>query len=610
MRRSLLVRRRRFSGMLFFTALSWMGIGMGFDIRSGLIAKDFSGFLEKKLNAVFIGKAFKLERIGGGVLGKLTVEDFSVADTSDVSASTFSVDKIIVKYNFVNLLMRRFERSSDIYLISPKLIFNVGRDDSAGGLSFGDGVSSVSASNPLIQKAGAHPLRFHMLNGSISGVGNATILNNMSGSVTFSNSTLTFNNVKGTVFNLPVSINGRIEDPLGERPAIKLRFLAKDKYYSARIAFKNTPNKRGEGTAQGYAQFFDRIDISFNGRVNTGSKDVIELKDFSVGRLFTINGEVNTVNKAGKFMVTPKAGHIKIISNINAKNGLSLYANLNHINPFGFDILTRLNVDTALYEAKGPLPIFKGLIKTQNLIINYKPFDEIKASWLLKKDELFITSLELGDKYRLFGKLNLNRPYNMDLDLSINGAAVEDWLVFSKYAEKGDFAGLMNGRLNIQGPLKEPTTKGAFSLKDGNLRELRFDSINFNLNGKGPILKIDDSKITKADGYLYINGEIDVRKLGNRNVLEDMRIETDQKVIVWEGWDISKDTHTSEVKLNKEVAEDIDVIFKTYSNSGAVNDERKRNEIGLDYKIRKDDSINVRMKEDGAFVGVEHKIKF
>ncbi len=112
---------------MFLAAISWVGLGMGFDIRSGLIAQDFRVFLEAKLNSAFTGHKISLSRIEGGVLRQLTIDEFSVskktAGPQETTLPIFSSGRIIVKYNILNLLRRQFEETGGIYLISPSLFF-------------------------------------------------------------------------------------------------------------------------------------------------------------------------------------------------------------------------------------------------------------------------------------------------------------------------------------------------------------------------------------------------------------------------------------------------------------------------------------------------------
>lgn len=631
MRRILVRKRRRFSNILFVTALCWVGVGMGFDVKSGLIARDFNSFLEKKLDTIFIDKDVRSSKITGGVFDKLTINDFSVYQKTPASVVgapkdkkgplVFSSDRVIIKYNALDLLLRRFDRFGGIYLISPTFAFVPGRPhefslpipvrslakDLAGkrGNAVLAGLPGLGKSHGQVGQTG--PIVLHILNGKIMGLGKKPVLSNLDGDVTYFRSVIVFNNLKGKFFDLPVVVNGRIENPSRD-PVMKLRILVNEKYYTARIAVKNI-HKKDEVSVQGSIRLFDRFDIYVNGKINIVSGRVIGIRDLAVKDLFSINGGIDLSNKSGKFIIKPKTGTIDITSSIGKNNNLSVYANLKHLNLFGLDVLSRIAVNTTLYKTADSSSIFRGALRTENLILNLKPFKDVKANWVMKKGKLLINSIELGDEYTLSGKVDLVKPYKVEMVLTINNAAIGDWLLFAKNASPDVLSGIMNGKIQIAGPLGALTTKGSVQIKDGNIRDFRFKAINLNLAGKGPIINISDSRVLEEGGFLYINGEIDLRKLGRRNLFENTRVTTDQKVIVWEGWDISKDS--SEVRVKRQLNEGIDINFKTYKESDNISKDKNRSEIGLDYDIKNDNNINVRVKDDNsAFVGVEHKVKF
>jgi len=627
-----LLRRNRISSFLFFVAFSWAGIGMGVDLKSGLITQDFSTFLEKKLNTVFVDKKVELSRVESSGFKNLAIKDFAVSRKSD-SSPVFSVDKIIIKYNLLDLALRRFENLGGIYLVSPSLFF--ARDQGVGGISLPGGASSYFSGAAAY---GAKPIKFRILNGSITVLGREPVLKNLEGAVTFYNSDLRLENLKGAFLNCPVLVNGKIENAL-EAPVVKLRLLAADKYYALTCTFTQplltaketlkkqegagfkTSDRNGKGAVWGRLRLFDRFDMRFKGVINISQGKALEIEKLVVTSpidpktRFIITGDVNLSDNACRLIITPKAegatGNIQVATNISKAKGLIVSAKLNHINIMGHDVLSQLDASANFYKTANPGEgVLRGALKTQNLIVDYKPFKEIEASWILKKKELFITNFDLGVVYRLFGKVNLSKPYDIDLNLSINNAELADWGIFSRANAAPSVSGLVVGRLKVKGPFIEPSTNGKIDIREGNINDIKFNAINFNLKGKGPILVVSDSRISKEGGFLYINGYLDMRKFGRRNMMEDLKITTDQKIIVWEGWDITKST--SEVEARKALSEDFDVNFKTEvgEKDVGIDDGRKESEIGLDYKIQKDDSINVRMKNDGAFVGVKHKVKF
>jgi hypothetical protein len=587
---------------------------MGLDIKSGLIAKDFADFAQAKLDTMFSGKQMRLGRIGASGLKNLAITDFSVSRKADLSP-ILSVDKIIVDYNLINLALRRFENTGKIYLISPTLFFDPGQTN--GFVMPQKATSYLSGASAYAAK----PLKFQILNGNISILGRPPILKNLEGQVSFHNARLSLYNVKGTFLDIPVVVNGRLENIL-ERPVMKLRFRAEDRYYSIDCTFTNS-SKGGDARFWGTTRFFDRFQTHFKGVVNVAAGQAIEIKKlvlinpFEANAVFMVSGNINISNSSGTFLVEPKSkalakeadltppGYIKMVTSYLKGKGLSVHAKISHLNFFGHDILSEVNLSSGLHKPSDSHQILKGSLKTQNLIVDYKPFKEIELKWIVKNRELFINDFCLGDTYRMSGKVRLSTPYYADLALSINNAELTDWFSSS--------SGTVNGKIKMEGPLKALSTDGRINIMEGNINDVRFNAVNFNLKGKGPILTVSDSRILKEGGFLYMDGEVDLRKFGRRNILEDVKITTDQKVIVWEGWDITKST--SEIMAKKGISDNVDLNFKTYmtvgDKTGAMDeDDDKKSEIGLDYKIKKDDSINVRMKEDSAFVGVEHKMKF
>ena len=93
---------------------------------------------------------------------------------------------------------------------------------------------------------------------------------------------------------------------------------------------------------------------------------------------------------------------------------------------------------------------------------------------------------------------------------------------------------------------------------------------------------------------------------------DNLKIETDQKVAVWNGWKISKRFQTQKIKAQKKLAKDIIFSFETYANKDFFKTDQtnRENEIGVEYKLDKNESLKMRLKEKESFLGLEHKVKF
>ncbi len=580
---------------------------MGFDIRGGMIAKDFQTFLEGRLNSVFVGKEVRLSKIGADAIRNFTVNDFNLynktPDGKRDPAPVISVDRIIIRYNILDLLRRRFDRLNDVYLISPSIVLP------SGDRKFN--LPNASASFAGGAGYACPSIRFHILNGAISGADRKPVLTNLEGVVRFCDSTLILDDMKGSLLGVPVLVNGRIEHAF-ENPAVKLRISAQDKDYKVKIYFRHAAPEK-EAAVYGKVAVAGKFCFDLKGNINVVSGGAVRIRDLVLGNIFKTSGDLDIRGQTGRFITKCRAGAIKVTVGLEGKDRKGLYARarLSHLNIRGFDVLSGIDINTELYDTADVSRILSGSLSTHNLIINYKPFKEINARWAFKKDALFINGIELGDEYKLSGSVKLTPPFDTNLIFAVHNAYPADWLIFSKYDLTGAVSGTMNGRLTIEGPLKCPLTKGRFEVRDGNLKSVKFNLLYLNLNGKGPIITIADSRISKEGGYLIIEGWFNVSQIGKRNIFEHVKIKTDQKIIVWEGWDIFKDADTSEIQLKKDITDEFKVNFRTHTDTDYAGREKQEGEVGLDYKIQKNDSINVRMKNDNTgFVGVEHKVKF
>ncbi len=94
--------------------------------------------------------------------------------------------------------------------------------------------------------------------------------------------------------------------------------------------------------------------------------------------------------------------------------------------------------------------------------------------------------------------------------------------------------------------------------------------------------------------------------------MENLKISTDEKTIIWEGWDISKTDESGELTLSKGVEGGIKVGFKTYMrDETAYETIRPQDELSLEYKILDEDgAFQFKTKEKEDFFGIIKKYKF
>ncbi|MFH1847780.1 MAG: hypothetical protein ABH825_01010, partial [Candidatus Omnitrophota bacterium] len=451
-------------------------------------------------------------------------------------------------------------------------------------------------------------MSFFVLNGSIANLGSGLLLTDAEGMLEIKDRRLIIKGLKGKLFGIPVVINGYIKN-LEEKPLPMLRISFQAGRLKGRMHIKGWRHEKGFSVSV-FAKFMNRFPVKCRGRVDANTAGIFTLKDFTVNDKFALEGSYDYKNKAVNITATPDAGAVKFEADFSKEEAAGLKIRLDHINLFGSDIKSDIIGYIYFPHAGEGREGLRVELYTQNLIVNYKPFKEIKGSFVFKScDELLIDSVELGREYKFSGSVDLKGPYGIKASLELNGGNLSDWAMFFPTAGQDVLSGIIFGKIDIEGPLKNPVTQGRLEFRDGNIQDVSFDVINIKVAGQGPLLTVSDSRIFKEGGFLIIHGVIDLRKLGGKGIFKDLQVETDQRVIVWDGWDVTKDIDTSEVTLRKDISNEFRVNFKGYTERDREGYDRK-NEIGLDYKMEKDDSLNVRMREDGTFVGVEHRVKF
>ena len=285
---------------------------------------------------------------------------------------------------------------------------------------------------------------------------------------------------------------------------------------------------------------------------------------------------------------------------------------LRHADFKGIDI-----VGEAISTIEPKLNVTRFDIVFKNLIINYTPLFkdiEIQGEYIRKTNLIKISSISVGDKNKEviegYGKIGFSNGKYVDLYLIIKDLMLEEFIL-TKYNEE-IATGIMNGEFRINGPLDRVKTNAHFDVQNGKIQDLEFQSLIAALKGEGPVVNIEDGRIVKEGGNLIMSGEIDFSLFPDSKAFDNLKIETDQRVAVWSGWEISKRFESEKIKAQKKLAKDITFSFETYVNKDFLKADQtdRENEIGVEYKLDKNESLKMRLKDRESFLGLEHKVKF
>jgi len=341
-----------------------------------------------------------------------------------------------------------------------------------------------------------------------------------------------------------------------------------------------------------------------------------------------IRGSLNIFNREGfdfdgrikdnsfRVEIRPRDSGVVMAEGTILDDGV-LDANLkiNHLKVRGFDIVCEVNLkDRVIRPADDPTSYYlEGNLETKNLILNYKPFLDLKASYRIRRGIAEITDLSIGDNIlKIRGKAVLSQPYNIDITLTASNLNL-GWMLASFGVRDSDsiLSGTANCKVELKGPVKDLKSNIHIEMKKGTIATLDFETLSANLKGDGPFVRIEDSRIARESGYFVLGGEMDLRKIGKASMFDDLRLVTDDRAITWDGWRTTKSLDIQEVSMKKRINEYINLDFKKFVSDEKVDESFwDSDEVHLEYKLDANDSFRMMVGQDKDFFGLEHKDKF
>jgi hypothetical protein len=589
-------------------------------LEERVIYEDLKKFVYQQAEKV-LGVDIMAESLTGGILGNIIIGDFRVFRTSP-DKPIVSIEKVIIEYNLLDRLK--------IFALKPKSLLLLWRADSAQRIDMligEEGIGKIYLISPKIYaeriefdtgektdggKAPeepavtySKPLKFIIAGGEIlPEEGSDPILYDLFGKVSLQGDNIVFDNIQGGLFGNRLSVNGTVTG-LSDMPRLDLGLKVKGDHLNIRSVCEGPLNGF---TSEGVVDAFGKKTV-FTTDINIpGEKDLIHIDGLSLGGDFTVDAQINYARQSGLFYMKPPKGEIK--GEFNFSNSrVAVEGMLNHVDFFSKDLISDIKI---VAEAKKQRDVYalKSDIRFENIILDYKPFTDVRMIFFSRASVLDVLSLEIGEGIRFHGKIITEPPYDVDVSLSVNNIDLSTAFRSEGMPVNNELKGIMNGGLSMKGPFETAESEGRFEVRDGKIGDLVYSYAVVNLKGSGPHLWLEDSKIFKDVGFLLMSGEINLKEIGKKNVMEDIIIETDQKVVIWEGWEVLKPDDSHMVSATKKVSDDINLNFKTFMEPETLDDSEKTSEVELEYKLKTSDSLKMKFKDQEEFFGVERKIKF
>lgn len=245
----------------------------------------------------------------------------------------------------------------------------------------------------------------------------------------------------------------------------------------------------------------------------------------------------------GELMLDFERGPQKVAVKINfAPRHADIHLLLNHIQFGSLDCVSSsvFHITSLRLPTEDPNWKFQAAFETDYFILEYTPFDNLKGSFEITPRGIRNFASSWGDVFELRGVASWPSGHpEIETDLGIHGFDLRHMVQeFASKALPHRVAGILEGKLHIQGRLSQPEITGKFTVKDGKMGRLEYDRAMIQFRGVSPYFGLYDSRILKGRTPLYVTGGID---LTAQNVCRNVEIKTADNFVVVRGLEMVSD---------------------------------------------------------------------
>jgi len=271
------------------------------------------------------------------------------------------------------------------------------------------------------------------------------------------------------------------------------------------------------------------------------------------------------------------------------------------------ELISNLNIKTKYNREDKTL---EGEIYSSGTLFNYLPFPEFEGSYKFKENILTIEKLKWTESFNLRGEINFSEKISGNLSMDIKN--FDFFYLAHLYYPDWRIWGSVSGKIDMELKENRIFTKGRIELSEGEIGPFKFKGGRINFVGEDNVLKLTDSRIYQENGYFDLNGEVDFKKLGKPDFGNNLILIPYQERIDWMGWSISKKDFLSPISLDRDIDEKLSIHFRSYiEEQKDLSKNKERNgEFDLEYKLKEDRSLKLRLKDSEEILGFERKIRF
>lgn len=327
--------------------------------------------------------------------------------------------------------------------------------------------------------------------------------------------------------------------------------------------------------------------------------------------LVAMDSEVDIKAHTIDSVIRPKEGKILIGIDYSDWPLLKSTVSNQHLNIHGSDFTNIIESDSRIAFKDNRFSHVRVDGFTESSILNYTPIDESEFSMLFDGAIMRLVYLKMGNTLAASGTFNMQPPRRTSIKVTFSDFDIARPFKIINQTDDVGVSGLLSGDISIDGDIELLKSDIALVASDGILDNVEYRKMIINAKSSGHDLIVDDSRIIREDSYLTLKGAADLREFSNEKFMEDIVISTDDKTIIWEGWDITKVDKEGEFSLHKGLEKGVRVGYTTYLEDETQYGVNQQDEIGLEYDLMDDKgTLELKAKEGEEFLGVKKKYKF
>lgn len=408
------------------------------------------------------------------------------------------------------------------------------------------------------------------------------------------------------VRGVPVRVMGEIRDYSEDNPKLNLTFIIDTKHVQSTFTFYGPSDDlkmKGNFNLARYA-------YEFVGDV------LLKEEGFRVRHMRindTYDAEGDFLFNEGIYSFLFKKGKQEVrCSFVHDNYEISLDISLNHVTFLGYDFVTvgQLQFEPDIAFWRDGILKLNGSLKTDYMIFNYKPLKDFSGTFTFEPGRLSNMTFKWGNVYEMVGNLTYEDPKTVNIEVIVDGLDLANSDSFGGIMIPDNIEGEVYGRVNIEGAAENPAIEGYINTSEGRFNAFKFKKVSIHFRGDRYFLSLYDSKLYRSDSVFYLRGAIDFTK---KNVFHDLLLESSEKLILWRGWDLSKNEIDDKISLKKSLSDNVNFNVEGAFRSDEQDDRTQReSEVSLEYNYQNDQSIRISFEEDveDEIISLKHQIRF